>query len=141
MSGADLAPLLTFLGIVVGAVVTFYSVRSTGRQAQRVSDASADATTRRDAVDGFDKLTARLTHRLEDLEERVTSLESDLADVNQVLKVAVGFIERLLDYIIRIAPGNKGVPVIPGELEDRLNPFLVSYWDRHFEEPQNADNA
>lgn len=113
---------LTLLGTLFVAGLGYLGIRYTGRQSRAASDAST-------AVEGYDKLTGRLEHRLEEVERRLGMVEAQLRDSTRVLHVALAYIERLLDFVAEVVPDRKRTPPpIPNELTDHLPSSLVEDW-------------
>lgn len=113
---------LGVIGTVISGLLIYAGVRFTGHQSRAATDAST-------AVDGFDRLTNRLGTRLSEVERRLESVETQLTDSNRLLRVALAYIERLLDFVAEIAPDRKRIPpAIPNELTEHLPSSVVEDW-------------
>lgn len=125
----DAPSLLAFAGTVLSGLIIYATAKLTSRQARAATasaTATADAST---AVDGYDRLTGRLSRRLEQVELRLTDVEVQLRDSRRTLHVALAYIERLLDFVAEAVPDrDRKPPGIPSELTDHLPPSLMDDW-------------
>lgn len=117
---SDVVYLIVGVLVLVGAFVT-------GKYGVRSAKASAEP--------GWDKFSSAVMARLtkveqdnEHLRERIDGVERELRSVNRLLTSALGYIERLLDFIAEVFPGRRDTPPIPADLHDHLPPSLVSTW-------------
>lgn len=92
---------------------------------------SAKAT----AEPGWDKFSSTVMTRLiaveaeaDKLRARIDAVEGELRGVNRLLTSALGYIERLLDFITEAFPERRDTPPIPSDLHDHLPQSLVSNW-------------
>jgi hypothetical protein len=106
---------------IVSAALLFGGAWVTARSSRKATDNST-------AVEGFDKLTGRLESRLTEVETRLQVVEAELRGVNRLLRSALGYIERLLDFIAATIPARPETPPIPADLHDHLPPSLVESW-------------
>lgn len=116
------------IGLALGSLLTYLGVRYTARQSRQAADAGVEAQRDRDAVDGFDRLAGRLEKRIESLEGRVGQLELQLSIAQRLLRSAIGYVERLLDYISEHMPGQPDVPQAPPDLSEHLSASVLENW-------------
>lgn len=114
-------PLVYVVGAVVTVVGSWLVARSTGRSSERVSAASQATDREKNAVDGFAVLTRQLEERVGKLEHRVEFLEEQLSQSRHLFRVAVAYIERLLDYIAEHPPASGHRPPVPPDLREHID--------------------
>jgi len=114
-----LQPALGPLGLLIGAVITFFGVRYSARSASRAAAKTADVASRQVDVGEWQAIVEALRAEVERLGTRVQHLEDsqrvDRADTRQLL----AFARSLIAIIYRIAPDHP-IPSPPTAFVDEL---------------------
>ncbi|OII27564.1 hypothetical protein [Frigoribacterium sp. MCBA15_019] len=114
-----LQPALGPIGLLLGAVVTFFGVRYTARSSARAAARTADVASRQVDVDEWQAILAALREEIRDLRQRVGHLEeqrdTDRANIRQLLAFARG----LIAIVYRLAPDHP-IPTPPSAFVDEL---------------------
>ena len=101
-----LAQAVTALGIIIGAIVTAWTVRN-GRQANEAAKQASEGASPTDQL--LRSLTETM-RRVDKLEDRVTMLEAELA-------IAVQFIREL---VAKLISAGIDIPIVPESLRRHL---------------------
>lgn len=114
-------PVLYVLGALVTLAGSWAVALVTSRSSEKVGAATAATAREKNAVDGFALLASTLETRVAKLESRVADLEEQLSASRQLFRVAIAYIERLLDYIAEHLPASGHRPPVPPDLRDHID--------------------
>lgn len=119
-------PFLTFLGAVVGSVLTFFGVRFAARQsakaaekAARVNERQVDVEEWRSIVSALRDEVNRLAGRVEALEQKRDRMEEELQAADSRNRSLLRYLREVLLWARRFSPDHVP-PSPPADLADDL---------------------
>lgn len=121
-----LQPALGPLGLLIGAVITFFGVRYSARSASRAAAKTADVASRQVDVGEWQAIVealraevGRLTDLAGSLTERVGRLEDERRDERADTRQLLAFARGLIAIVYRLAPEHP-IPTPPAAFVDEL---------------------